>query len=324
MIFQGNYIDLIILALLVIWVIDGWERGFFALLADLIAFFGSFLFGLRFYSRAAFVFAEYFTLSRGVANALGFFIVYTIAHAVLVTILVSVLRQLPLKFLPRLIRKILGIFPAAVNGFVVVAALLTLAVSLPIRGDVKEAIFDSEVGGFLVRRTSVIEQVMDDVFGEAVQESLAFLTIKPESEELVELGFELKQVELVVDEKLEIAMFALVNHEREARGISRLGWDSDIVPVAREHAKDMFERGYFSHINPEGENVGDRLQEAGVAYVIAGENLALAPSLDVAHDGLMQSPGHKENILAQEFGRGGIGVIDSGNYGKMFVQVFAE
>jgi uncharacterized protein YkwD len=74
----------------------------------------------------------------------------------------------------------------------------------------------------------------------------------------------------------------------------------------------------------EGEDVGNRLVESGVEFIIAGENLALAPSLELAHDGLMQSLGHRENILASEFGRVGIGVIDGGIYGKMIVEVFAD
>lgn len=324
MMFQGNFVDLFIIVLLFIWVSDGWERGVFVLLADLIAFLGSFIFGLRFYSRAAYVFVEYFSMSRGFANALGFLVVYIIAHAILLMILVRVLRELRGDFFPVLLRKFLGIIPAAINGLIVVAALLTFAVSLPIRGDVKEAIFKSEIGGNLVRQTSAFERVMDKVFEEAIQESLAFLTVEPEGKQRIELGFELERPEFVESEVLEVAMYALVNHERSVLGISELEWDPAIVPVARTHARDMFERGYFSHINLEGEDGGDRLVESGVAFVIAGENLALAPSLEMAHDGLMQSPGHRKNILASEFGRMGIGVIDGGNYGKMFVQVFAD
>ena len=64
--------------------------------------------------------------------------------------------------------------------------------------------------------------------------------------------------------------------------------------------------------------------KAGVEFFIVGENLAFAPTLEIAHDGLMQSPGHRKNILEEEFERVGIGVIDGGSYGRMFVQVFAD
>jgi len=189
---------------------------------------------------------------------------------------------------------------------------------------VKDAITKSQIGSFLIRRTGTLERGMDSVFGEAIQESMAFLTVEPSGTERVSLGFELVEPEFAVDEYSEAAMFALVNQERENRGITELSWDTAIVPVARAHAKDMFERGYFSHVSPEGEDVGDRLQEADIRFFVAGENLALAPSLAMAHDGLMQSPGHRENILSSDFSKVGIGVIDGGRYGKMFVQVFTD
>lgn len=52
--------------------------------------------------------------------------------------------------------------------------------------------------------------------------------------------------------------------------------------------------------------------------------MAYAPDTQTAHTGLMDSEGHKRNILEAEFGRVGIGVIDAGVQGMMFVQVFAD
>ena len=111
---------------------------------------------------------------------------------------------------------------------------------------------------------------------------------------------------------------------RRKRGLHELTWRPEVVPVAREHARDMWEREYFGHVSPEGKDVGDRLEEAGVSYTFAGENLALAPTVITAHNGLMNSEGHRENILEEEFNRMGIGVIDNGVNGKMFVQVFTN
>lgn len=86
----------------------------------------------------------------------------------------------------------------------------------------------------------------------------------------------------------------------------------------------MFERHYFSHVSPEGKDIGDRLQAAGIAYRVSGENLAYAPDVSTAHRGLMNSEGHRRNILDPEFHRVGIGIIDSGTYGCIFTQVFAN
>jgi uncharacterized protein YkwD len=86
----------------------------------------------------------------------------------------------------------------------------------------------------------------------------------------------------------------------------------------------MWERQYFGHISPEGRDIGDRLNAAGIGYSLAGENLALAPTVTTAQNGLMNSEGHRANILEPKFKKIGIGVIDNGIYGKMFVQVFTD
>jgi uncharacterized protein YkwD len=86
----------------------------------------------------------------------------------------------------------------------------------------------------------------------------------------------------------------------------------------------MLRRGYFAHADPEGKTVADRMKDHGLTYVVVGENLALAPTLPIAHQGLMDSPGHRANILHPEFERVGIGAIEARPYGIMFTQVFAK
>ena len=56
----------------------------------------------------------------------------------------------------------------------------------------------------------------------------------------------------------------------------------------------------------------------------AGENLALAPTLQLAHDGLMKSPGHRANILSTNYRTVGIGIVDGGPYGLMVTQDFTD
>jgi len=84
----------------------------------------------------------------------------------------------------------------------------------------------------------------------------------------------------------------------------------------------MFARGYFAHVTPEGVDPFTRMREAKVSFLTAGENLALAPTLQIAHTGLMNSPGHRENILRPSFGRVGIGIMDGGLHGLMISQEF--
>lgn len=113
----------------------------------------------------------------------------------------------------------------------------------------------------------------------------------------------------VAPSQLEQAMLAMVNREREDRGLAPLRWDGELAVVARAHSRDMLARRYFAHEDPAGQSAADRAARAGVSYLVLGENLAFAPTLRIAHQGLMKSPGHRENLLRPAFRRLGIGIV---------------
>ena len=74
----------------------------------------------------------------------------------------------------------------------------------------------------------------------------------------------------------------------------------------------MFANGYFSHYDQHNTSPFDRMKSVGISYTSAGENLALAPNVNLAMQGLMNSPGHRANILSTSFHKVGIGVVDGG------------
>jgi uncharacterized protein YkwD len=153
-----------------------------------------------------------------------------------------------------------------------------------------------------------------------VSHSLTKIIKKPSPEKLIKLPFTVKKAKPRPD--LEAKMLILVNNERKAAGLKLLKADPEITPVARKHSEDMFSRGYFSHVSPEGTTPFDRLQKGKITFITAGENLALAQTLALAHTGLMKSPGHRANILHKSFGRVGIGILDGSVYGIMVTQNF--
>src|SRR5258705_2468365 len=114
----------------------------------------------------------------------------------------------------------------------------------------------------------------------------------------------------------------LDTRERFAAGPNPLTADPELTQVARRHSADMFARAYFAHDTPEGRDPFDRMREAGVRFSTAGENLALAPTVQIAHTGLMNSPGHRANILQKDFGRVALGIMDGGIRGIMVSQEF--
>jgi uncharacterized protein YkwD len=119
-------------------------------------------------------------------------------------------------------------------------------------------------------------------------------------------------------------MLELINQERTRAGLRLLVADQSIRPVARAHSLEMFQLDYFSHTSPTAGSPFDRMKAGGIGYLAAGENLAFAPNVEIAHQGLMNSPGHRANILRAEFGRVGIGVIRSQFQGSMFTQNFTN
>lgn len=319
---NGNWIDLVIITITLIFVFEGLRAGFWVMLVDFVSFLASLIISLKVYSYAAIFLKENFTLGRSVANALGFLLVAILIEGILGILFGRLLTKIPKKFYETKYDKFLSILPAMGEALVLISFVILLLLSFPVNPKIKTDISDSTIGGYLIEKSSGVEAKLNDVFGGIIQDSLTYFTIEPSSRERISLNNETNN--LTADEKAEAEMFKLVNEERAKRGIPELTWKSDIVPVARAHATDMWKRHYFGHISPDGKDVGDRLKEAGIAYTIAGENLALAPTVQTAHQGLMNSEGHKENILDTRFHNVGIGVIDNGYYGKMFVQVFTD
>lgn len=319
---NGNYIDLIILTGLVYFALNSFSHGFWILLADFIAFLGSLILSLLSYKYVSLIFKTNFSLSHSISNALAFLLSAIVLESLLGYILGNLIHKLPEKVKIHKLNKLLGIIPSVGEGVILISFLLTLLMSMPIKPQVKIDIEDSKIGNQILEKTVVIEKYMNEVFGGVINDSLTYLTIKSKSKESVPL--EIKKLELKIDEKAESEMFAKVNMERKKLAIDELIWLSTLVPVARAHAKDMWVRAYFSHYSPDGKDVGDRLNEANITYSFVGENLALAPTVQTAHTGLMNSQGHRENILDSRFKKIGIGVIDNGVYGKMFVQIFSE
>ncbi len=323
--FQGNWIDIVIIFGTLIFLIDGIRAGLIYGILEFAGFVISLVAALLLFSKAAIIFTSFFSIPENFAAPAGFLLVWIAAETIYFFVAKRLFSKIPQNFLKNLINRFGGVFPAIVNSLAFWAFLLTLFVSLPLPSTIKSAIFNSEIGSTLVSKTAQLEKPLAAVFGPAVsdiQKSLTFITVVPQSSERINLNFVPKELRL--DPASEERMLTLVNQERESRGLRTLVLDSAIREVGRAHSRDMFEKGYFSHYSPAGEDAADRLEKTGITYTIAGENLALAPDVVRSHQGLMDSPGHKRNILTAEFGKVGIGVVDGGIYGKMFTQVFID
>ncbi|OEL02520.1 secretion protein [Staphylococcus succinus] len=110
-------------------------------------------------------------------------------------------------------------------------------------------------------------------------------------------------------QSFELQNFDLVNAERIQHGLATLNYSSSISDTARAHSEDMAENNYFDHTNLSGDSPFDRLEADGHEFNAAGENLAYGQTSSIyAHQGLMNSLGHRKNILKQSFKTLGVGV----------------
>ena len=114
-------------------------------------------------------------------------------------------------------------------------------------------------------------------------------------------------------------MINLVNQERQKAGVAPLKVDLELSRVARIKSQDMKDKGYFSHTSPTYGSPFDMMKTFGISYRTAGENIALHNSVQSAHTGLMNSEGHRKNILNPSFTHIGIGIVDNRYYTQMFI-----
>lgn len=322
-----NFIDIAILIIIFIYILEGYAIGFTRGVLDFLSFIFSFLFALSFYGVFGGLLTNYLNIPIGFSNAIGFFMAAFISEVLLTILFRSSFLPLISSYLkkkkyPEEIGKFAGILPGILSAVVLLAFVLTMIVALPISPYLKNSVTDSKLGSPLVLGIQGFDEQLNNVFGGAVNDALTFLTVEPISEESISLNFSTNKYR--IDRPAELEMIELVNIERDKTGDALLVEDEALRDVARQHCKDMFERGYFSHYTPDGLSPFDRMNEANISYQYAGENLALAPDVTLAMKGLMNSPGHKENILADEFNKIGIGVIDGGIYGEMFCQEFSD
>ena len=123
-------------------------------------------------------------------------------------------------------------------------------------------------------------------------------------------------------------MLRLLNRDRKQHHLESVVMQDDLRSVARKHSMDMAEKDYFDHVNLKGKSPSDRLKLSRVTDIASGENLAKIGGhgnpTQVAETGLMNSPGHRANILNGRFNAVGVGVVKSAAGVYYFTQNFAH
>ncbi len=322
--FSFNWIDWVIVAVVVYYGYQGWIAGFADLGLSFVAFLGSLWLSVKFHQPVGDFLTEKFGIPIVWSTVLGYIIVAFIAEVILSELAQMIMQRLPKNLFKSKLNTWFGVGISIVNGLIIIAFILLVLLAFPLRGTIKQDIKDSKLGSGLVALAETYGAPVKSTIELVRDEAIKFRTIEPASRERVILDVSPKPSEMEVDDAAEREMLALLNAERAKAGLPSFTVDIKTTAVAREHSRDMFLRSYFAHVNPEGQDAGDRMEKAGVQYTVVGENLAYAPDVASAHQGLMNSPGHRRNILDPSFRHIGIGIISTDRYGMMITQDFTN
>lgn len=126
--------------------------------------------------------------------------------------------------------------------------------------------------------------------------------------------------------ELEARFLAEVNTHRAERHLIALERDPTLDAVARAHSEDMARRGFFSHVNPDGQNPLDRIQATGRDdFTLAAENVGLTTRSDPNEEilqGWLASADHRRNLDTPPFNRTGVGIARGADGAWYYTQLY--
>jgi uncharacterized protein YkwD len=182
--------------------------------------------------------------------------------------------------------------------------------------------FCSRVGAGLLPGRYQVELMVEAPFGPEVASLFPlYVGVSPPRQPVRKLYPPIQARRSAVERRL----LRLLDASRRAAHLPPLRPSARLAAVARSHSRDMRRRGFFGHRSPRYGDLGRRLSRAGLSYGYASENLVLSTGPDKAHDSLMNSPGHRRNILDPRPTLVGIGVALDQARGLYYVtQCFAR
>ena len=115
----------------------------------------------------------------------------------------------------------------------------------------------------------------------------------------------------------------LVNKERAKYGLSALKSNASLANVATIKSQDMIDKNYFDHTSPTYGSPFDMMKQFGISYKTAGENIAMGQKTPTeVVNAWMNSPGHRANILNENFTQIGVGVAKNSKGQLYWTQMF--
>jgi len=321
---EFNWIDFIFGVLYIFVVIESWQSGFINLISSFVSYVVSAYISFRYYKNISVIFVNTFDISTEWSDVIALIITTLVLQIVFSRIIIFLSERIILYRINNKTDKYGGFVVGLINGLMIVFVVFIACYNLPLSKQLRKDLNSSYTSSIVSEVSSLLSKYINipvDKFNENI---LEFTTVDPGSKEKIFLKIKPSNWLLIPDETEEKQMLNMVNSERVKNGIMALKHDDKLMMVARAHSLDMFNNRYFSHFDASNNDVSDRLAKAGIEFLLAGENLAYAPDVKTAYEGLMKSINHKHNMLDPGFNRIGIGIIDGDIFGKIYTQVMTN
>ena len=318
-----NPVDVGLLVLVGTLAVLGLRRGFVMGLLDLVGIAAGLVVASLYYQDLIGPLTQ-FGLNQASAAITAFVVLNLVAltlASVITGFIFQPLSRFPWPFFLRWGDSILGLLPGALKGLALGAVIVLPLAFLQQPAGLSDAVRQSRFATPLVNLGLDVLYTAVDRYGINLAD-FAVITSQP-NDAISQLPFTVR-TGLAPDEAAEVEIVKLINQARTEEGLNPLAIDPALTAVSRAHSEEMFQRGYFGHTSPFTGTSGDRLNAAGVTYLLAGENLAYAPSAATAHARLMASPDHYANIMNPTYTRIGVGAIAAPNRGLMVTETFAR
>ncbi|AZV58994.1 SafA/ExsA family spore coat assembly protein [Clostridium sp. AWRP] len=122
---------------------------------------------------------------------------------------------------------------------------------------------------------------------------------------------------------MENQVISLVNKARVNSGLQPFKANWELSRVARYKSQDMASKGYFNHTSPTYGSPFTMMQNFGIKFTAAGENIAMGQrTAQGVMNSWMNSPGHRANILNTSFNQIGVGLAKNSNGTCYWTQQF--
>jgi len=309
-----NFIDLIVVVVVAVFVILFWQRGFFATIKSTISFLVGIILATISLDFVLSLLAKFGWEENVFTPLVAFPFLVVIFWGIFLTIFVAV----PIQW-----RGILSsIFSIPISAIYALAVCAVVILVLPqlISLEAIDAV-DASLFSKSLKKIPLYANY-DEKFLSAIDEKLAKSIIVPQQEnETIMLN--IAGSTGIIAKRYAAEVLELTNRARQNAGLLPLQEDKLLDAFALSYADQIWHTDRFSHIDADGKTPYERANELGLKYNYIGENLALAQTVESAQNGLMASKSHRDNIESPVFRKIGIAVFDLGG-SVLIVEEFAN